>query len=168
VSTPSASGHEQWRNGPQTATMPAAAAQAAPSASAEASRAHAAPARPRKARLVLGRVDPWSVMKLAFLLSVALAVVALVAVAVLWSVMDSLGVFESVGRTVESLTRERDTASGVDIMSYVGFGKVMTLTALLSAVNIILMTALCTLGGFLYNLAASLVGGLHVTLTEDV
>ncbi len=122
---------------------------------------------PRKARLVLGRVDPWSVMKLSFLLSIALAIVALVAVAVLWSVLDSMGVFDSVGRTVESVTRERDTAEGFDILAYVGFERVMTLTALLTGINVILMTALCTLGAFLYNLAASLVGGLHVTLTED-
>ena len=122
---------------------------------------------PRKARLVLGRVDPWSVMKLSFLLSIALAIVALVAVAVLWSVLDSMGVFDSVGRTVESVTRERDTAEGFDILAYVGFERVITLTALLSGINVILMTAICTLGAFLYNLAASLVGGLHVTLTED-
>jgi hypothetical protein len=122
---------------------------------------------PRKARLVLGRVDPWSVMKLSFLLSIALAIVALVAVAVLWSVLDSMGVFDSVGRTVESVTRERDTAEGFDILAYVGFERVMTLTALLTGINVILMTAICTLGAFLYNLAASLVGGLHVTLTED-
>ena len=31
-----------------------------------------------------------------------------------------------------------------------------------------LLTALCTLAAFLYNMAASLVGGLHVTFTEDV
>jgi hypothetical protein len=122
---------------------------------------------PRRARLVLGRVDPWSVMKLSFLLSIALAIVALVAVAVLWSVLDSMGVFDSVGRTVESVTRERDTAEGFDILAYVGFERVMTLTALLTGINVILMTALCTLGAFLYNLAASLVGGLHVTLSED-
>lgn len=123
---------------------------------------------PRKARLVLGRVDPWSVMKLSFLLAIALAIVALVAVAVLWSVLDSMGVFDSVSRTVESVTRDRDTDQGFDILSYVGFERVMTLTAVLAGVNVILMTALSTLGAFLYNLAASLVGGLHVTLTEDV
>ena len=38
----------------------------------------------------------------------------------------------------------------------------------LSAVNAVLLTALCTLSAFLYNMAASLVGGLPLTFTEDV
>ena len=126
------------------------------------------PPKPRKARLVLGRVDPWSVMKLSFLLSIGLAVIAFVAVLVLWSVLDSMGVFDSVGNTVESVTRSSDNAQGIDILSYVGLSRVLGITALLAGVNVVLMTALGTLGAFLYNLAASLVGGLHVTLTEDV
>ena len=44
----------------------------------------------------------------------------------------------------------------------------LTITFVLSAVNVVLMTALGTLAAFLYNMAASLVGGLHVTFTEDV
>lgn len=107
-------------------------------------------------------------MKLSFLLSIALMVMALVAVGVLWNVLDSMGVFESVGRAVETVTRERDDGQGFDIMSYVGFGRVMTVTALLAGVNVVLMTALSTLGAFLYNLAASLVGGLNLTFSEDV
>jgi hypothetical protein len=128
----------------------------------------AARVRARRARLVLSRVDPWSVMKLAFLLSIALAIVAVVAVFVLWSVLDAMGVFDSVGSTVESVTRSQDNAQGIDILDYVGLGKVLSITMVLSAVNAVLLTALCTLAAFLYNMAASLVGGLHLTFTEDV
>jgi hypothetical protein len=161
VSTPSAPQRSQW-GGQPTATMPPV-----PDATTV-SRPSAAVGKPRKARLVIARVDPWSIMKLSFLLSVGIAVVAVVAVTVLWSVLDSMGVFDSVAQTVESVTRSSDNDQGFDIFTYVGFGRVFSLTALLSGVNIILMTALGTLAAFLYNLAASLVGGLHVTLTEDV
>ena len=163
VSTPQSPGRE-WRSGPPTATMSpvtdtlAGATQARP----------AARVRPRRARLVLSRVDPWSVMKLAFLLSIALAIVAVVAVFVLWSVLDAMGVFDSVGSTVESVTRSQDNAQGINILDYVGLGKVLSITMVLSAVNAVLLTALCTLSAFLYNMAASLVGGLHLTFTEDV
>ena len=163
MSTSNVPGTEQWR-GQQTATMPSVRdAGSAPAPSQPVGRVKA-----RRARLVLARVDPWSVMKLSFLLSIALAIVAVVAVFVVWSVLDSMGVFDSVGRSVESVTRSNDNATGVDIMDYVGLNRVLSLTAVLAGVNVVLMTALCTLAGFLYNMAASLVGGLHVTFTEDV
>ena len=84
------------------------------------------------------------------------------------AVLDSMGVFDSVGETVESVTRSSDNAQGIDILDYVAFSRVFSTEALLAGINVILMTALGTLAAFLYNLAASLVGGLHVTLTEDV
>jgi Transmembrane domain of unknown function (DUF3566) len=164
VSTPSASGRDAWRGGQPTATMPPVP----PDMTTARPAASTSVGKPRKARLVLGRVDPWSVMKLSFLLSVGIAIVAFVAVLVLWSVLDRMGVFDSVGSTVESVTRSSDNAQGIDILSYVGLSRVLGVTALLAGVNVVLMTALGTLGAFLYNLAASLVGGLHVTLTEDV
>jgi hypothetical protein len=79
-----------------------------------------------------------------------------------------MGVFDSVGSTVEEVTRSQDNAQGVDINNYVGLSRVLTITFVLSSVNVVLMTALGTLAAFLYNMAASLVGGLHVTFTEDV
>jgi Transmembrane domain of unknown function (DUF3566) len=165
VSTPSTPQRSQWSGGSQpTAMMP-------PVPDVASSRPPPAPSqvsKVRKARLVLGRVDPWSVMKLSFLLAIGMAVVTLVAVTILWSVLDSMGVFDSVGQTVESVTRSSDNAQGVNILDYISYSKVFSLTALLAGINVILMTALGTLAAFLYNLAASLVGGLHVTLSEDV
>ncbi len=154
----------EWRGGPPTATMSPVTDTLPGSTTAR----PAARVRARRARLVLSRVDPWSVMKLAFLLSIALAIVAVVAVFVLWSVLDAMGVFDSVGSTVESVTRSSDNAQGLDILDYVGLGRVLSVTMVLSAVNAVLLTALCTLAAFLYNMAASLVGGLHLTFSEDV
>lgn len=134
----------------------------APAATASAATAR----RTRRARLVLARVDPWSVMKLGFLLSIALAIVSVVAVLVLWLVLDGLGVFDAVQKTVGDVTSS-ETSAGIDVLSYVGLGRVLGVTTVLACVNIVLFTALATLGAFLYNIAAALVGGLHVTLAEE-
>lgn len=166
MSSPNAPGTgEQWRVGQPTATMPPVRESVS---ATTASRSAVGRPRPRRARLVLARVDPWSVMKLGFLLSIALAIIAVVAVIVLWTVLDTMGVFDSVGRSVESVTRASDSAQGIDILDYVGLSRVLTVTVVLAGVNVVLMTALCTLAAFMYNMAASLVGGLHVTFTEDV
>lgn len=130
--------------------------------------APAEPARrpPRTARLVVNRVDPWSAMKLGFLLSLGLAIMGLVAVFLLWTAIDALGAFEAVSRTVADVT-QGEAGGAFQLMDYVGLDRVMGAAAILACVNIVLVTALATLGAYLYNLAAALVGGLHLTLAED-
>ena len=50
---------------------------------------------------------------------------------------------------------------------YVGLSRVMGFTMLVAVVDVILITAIATLGAFLYNMAAALLGGVEVTLAED-
>ena len=38
---------------------------------------------------------------------------------------------------------------------------------IISVVNVILLTVLSVLGALVYNIAASLIGGIGVTLTDD-
>lgn len=118
---------------------------------------------PRRVQLTVARVDPWSVMKLAFLLSVALGIALVVATGVLWSVLDGMGVFADVNRVVGEVMADE----GFDVKDFVGFGKVLSLATVIAVVDVVLFTAIATLGAFLYNLAGTLVGGLHVTLSDD-
>jgi len=122
--------------------------------------------KPRRARLRIVRLDPWSVMKMAFALSVALAVVTVVAVAIVWSVLDTAGVWESINSGVDTLSNP-DAGDEFDVQQFVGLGRVMGLTMVVSLANVVLLTALATLGAFIYNLAAALLGGFEVTLAED-
>lgn len=126
----------------------------------------AAPMRIRRARLKIARVDPWSVMKISFLLFIAAGIVVVVATAVLWSVIDALGVFSTVGTTVRDVTGSSPN-TGFDLQSYLSLSRVVGFVTLVSLVNVVLGTALATLGSFLYNLAASFVGGLEVTLSDS-
>ncbi|MGH3425670.1 MAG: DUF3566 domain-containing protein, partial [Nocardioidaceae bacterium] len=119
----------------------------------------------RKARLRLVRLDPWSVMKLAFALSIALAIVTVVAVTIVWAVLGAAGVWDAINSSVATVLS--DNASEFDITDYVGFGRIIGLTLIISAVDIVLITAIATVAAFMYNLAASLLGGLEVTLAEE-
>ena len=123
----------------------------------------------RKARLRVARVDPWSVMKVSFVLSIALGIVTLVATAVVWNVLKSLGVFDSLNKTVGDLTSSGNgsSTSSFNLMSYLSFSHVEGYALILVLVDIVLVTALATLGSYLYNLASGFVGGFEVTLAED-
>jgi hypothetical protein len=119
----------------------------------------------RKARLRLARVDPWSVMKLAFLLSIAAGIVVIVAVAGLWLMLEYMGVWSSLGTTIRDVTGGNET-EGFNLERAVSLGRVTGFATLLSVVNVFIITALATLAAFLYNLAASFVGGLEVILAD--
>ncbi len=124
------------------------------------------PKKPRKARLRLTHVDPWSVMKTAFLLSIAFGIVTVVAVALVWSVLGAAGVWESINATVQNVLG--DESSGTfDVETYVGTNRVLGFTMIVAVVDVILITAVATLAAFLYNLSAALLGGIEVTLAED-
>ncbi len=114
----------------------------------------------------MAKVDPWSVMKVSFLLSIALGVCTIVAVAVLWMVMDAMGVFSAVGGVLSDATAS-DSGKGFDLQSFLSLSHVLTFTAVIAVIDIVLATALATLGTFLYNLSAGFVGGIEVTLAED-
>jgi hypothetical protein len=122
--------------------------------------------RTRKARLRMTHLDPWSVMKTSFLLSVAFGIVTVIAVAVVWSVLGAAGVWSSINQTVQEVIGG-DTGTAFDIENYVGTSRVMGFTMIVAVVDVVLITAIATLSAFLYNLAATLLGGLEVTLAED-
>ncbi|MDQ1037495.1 hypothetical protein QFZ75_003911 [Streptomyces sp. V3I8] len=122
--------------------------------------------RTRKARLRVAKVDPWSVMKVSFLLSIALGICTIVAAAVLWMVMDAMGVFSTVGGTISEATGSNES-NGFDLQSFLSLPRVLIFTSVIAVIDVVLATALATLGAFIYNLSAGFVGGVELTLAED-
>ncbi|HEY0485626.1 MAG TPA: DUF3566 domain-containing protein [Mycobacteriales bacterium] len=131
---------------------------------ARATVAAAAARSPRRARLQLRRIDPWSVMKFSFAVSLVLFVVLVVATSVLYVVLDGMGVFSSINDTVRQFTAGGDGSGGsgltIDAKGVIGGA------AALGILNTVLFTAVTTLAAFIYNVCADLVGGIEVTLAE--
>ncbi|MFJ9934039.1 DUF3566 domain-containing protein [Streptomyces virginiae] len=122
--------------------------------------------RTRKARLRVAKADPWSVMKVSFLLSIALGICTIVAAAVLWMVMDAMGVFSTVGGTISEATGSNE-GNGFDLQAFMSLPRVLIFTSVIAVIDVVLATALATLGAFIYNLSAGFVGGVELTLAED-
>lgn len=119
----------------------------------------------RRVRLTASRIDPWSAMKVSFLVSVGIGIALVIMVTVLWMILSGMGVFDQVNTMINKIIG--DTATKFDLLDFVGFGRVVSLSVVLAVVNVLLMTALATLAAFLYNICASLVGGIQLTLTDD-
>ncbi|MCT1367754.1 MULTISPECIES: DUF3566 domain-containing protein [Kocuria] len=118
----------------------------------------------RRAHLTVAKVDLWSIAKLVFLLSVAVGIVVVVATVILWLVFDITGIFGGVDSVLSMLSSQ---GNAVSITDYLSLGQVALYATILSIVNVVLMTLLGVISAFLYNIAAKLVGGIGVTLTDD-
>lgn len=123
--------------------------------------------RTLKARLRVSQVDPWSVMKTAFLFSFAAGIVLVVAVLLVYLVLSQSGLFVTINQTVGDIISTPGDDTPFDITDYISFGKVLGASFVIGAIDVVIYTALATLGAFLYNLAAATIGGLEVTLAED-
>jgi hypothetical protein len=121
---------------------------------------------PKRARLYVTRIDPWSVTKATFMLSLALGIVLVSAVAVVWWVLDYTGVFLTVSRTIDEVVGSAST--GFNLMNYLEFSRVMGVAIVIASVEIVLVSILATLFAIMYNLSVGLTGGVEVVLSDDV
>ncbi|MEC3974606.1 DUF3566 domain-containing protein [Amycolatopsis sp. H20-H5] len=150
---------------PETGTPQAGAAPASATRGRPTPTALRRPGRgPRRASLQIKRFDPWSVLKLSLVLSVAMFFVWLVAVGVLYTVLDGMGVWDKLNGTYSSLVGGEGGNASADPL--ISAGRVFGIAAILGAINIVLVSALSTVSAFIYNVSADLAGGLEVTLSE--
>jgi len=144
------------RNQPGTLRQPAA--RPAPKSAKPA-------AEVRDAQLVLTRIEPWSVCKFSFIVSLVGWVVLTVAVAGLYYTFSSLGVFHAIEHTVHLVTSTKGN-SGTNAGSWFSAGTVLGYTMLAGGIDVALITALSTVGAVVYNAVSHLSGGIEVTMQE--
>ena len=114
--------------------------------------------------LSLTRIDAWSAAKVAFMLSIAVGIIQVVAAALLCTVLDVAGVFDQVTQIVSSTGLD---AGGFDLANVLSLSTVLSAVTIFSIVEVVLITLLAVIVTLLYNVVSTLVGGVHVTLGDD-
>ena len=149
-------------------TGPAATAGTGPRTSAGATRtppsSRPVSGRNRRARLTLKRIDPWSVFLYSVVASIFVGIALLVAVFVLFQVLTKLGVISSLNTLLGDVTSQPGQAATPS--TFFSAGNVLSVAAVVAAIDVVLLTAMSTLGAFLYNVCAALTGGIEVTLGD--
>ena len=77
-------------------------------------------AGPRRVKLSLTHVDPWSVMKVSFMMSVAAGIMLIVAAAVVWFVLDAMHVFSTIQDLVAAVM-DKQSNSFTALVEYLKF-----------------------------------------------
>ncbi|MFD6894230.1 DUF3566 domain-containing protein [Rhodococcus sp. NPDC060086] len=115
---------------------------------------------PLRATVQLRRIDPWSMLKVSAIISLSLFFVWMIAVGLLYGVLAGMGVWDRLNSAFTDLVSE----SGSD--GLITVGQVFGYATVIGLANMVLMTALATLGAFIYNLCSDLVSGVQVTLAD--
>ena len=123
-------------------------------------------AGPRRVRLSLTRINPLSVMKVSFLLSVAAGIMLVVAAAFVWFMLDAMQVFSTIRDLVGTVMDSKSNAYTA-LLEYLKLSRAISMATIIAVINIILTTALSTIGALLYNVTAAFVGGVHLTLADE-
>lgn len=116
---------------------------------------------PLRATVQIRRIDPWSTLKITLVISVAMFFVWMLAVGLLYIVLEGMGVWERLNSTFTDMMSS-DSGSG----GLVGAGTVFGYAGVIGLINVVLFTALGTVGTFIYNQCCDLVGGIQVTLAD--
>lgn len=112
----------------------------------------------RQVRLKLVYIDVWSLVKLSFLVWLCLGIVLIVASVLIWVVLASTGIFDTLDATLRDMIGDQNFA----ITNSFGIGQVLVFTFVIALLNTVVGTALGAVGGFLYNLSVRFTGGLLV------
>ncbi|WP_255306672.1 DUF3566 domain-containing protein [Actinobaculum suis] len=117
----------------------------------------------RRIRMTISKIEPLSAMKLGFLLSFAFGIVLIIAMALVWLVLDGMHVWSSLNDFLLTL----NSKELLQFAQYLEFGRWMSFAVIIAIIDIALLTALSAIGALIYNLCAALVGGLRLTVTDE-
>jgi len=147
----------------KTSSRPSGVTSSASSVGEKLSLKSTRPSQPKQVRLKLVYIDFWSAVKFSFLISAAIGIVIFVAIVLVWTVLASTGVFDSISTLVGDVTDNKNFS----LNSVVSFAQVIGFTLVVAALNVIVGTVLGAIACLLYNLSVRVSGGILVGFTNQ-
>ena len=117
----------------------------------------------KQVRLKLVYIDFWSAVKLSFLISVCIGIVQVVATFLIWTVLNSTGIFGQLTTMLQDILGD----ATFDVLDTFSLIKVMLFALIVGVLSVVIGTALGAIASALYNLSVRLTGGLLVGFTNN-
>ena|SRR5665811_210914 len=112
----------------------------------------------RRVRRIVRKIDPWTVLKAAFVINLVIGLSATLGIWIAWSVAVQRGIPLDVAETLARLT-----------IAFTPEGELYFRVVLMSAIIwVVGATAVVTLLAVLYNLVSDIVGGVELIMLEEV
>src|SRR5262249_46537890 len=118
---------------------------------------------PRRTKVVIRRVDPWSVLKFSLLFYFCLMLVVMFALMILYWIMGLTGVLDSLGRILQNAAFGPPPGKGTFEFNGVW---IFERLFLFGAIGVVVWSLVNLFIALLYNLVSDVVGGISITLTE--
>lgn len=119
--------------------------------------------QPKQVRLKLVYIDFWSTVKLSFLAGLCLAIIAIVGTFLVWTILNSTGIFGHVNSLVKDVSAPQNGSSS----TFFGLGQVMGFSLIAAVFDIVVVTALGAVFALLYNVSVKITGGLMLGFTNN-
>ncbi len=117
----------------------------------------------KQVRLKLVYVDFWSAVKLSFLIAVVLGIILIVASLLVWIVLDTTGIFNSLNSLLQEILNQKDFS----VTTAFSLGTVGLFSFIVAILNVVVGTALGAITALLYNFSVRITGGLLVGFTNN-
>ncbi|MDR6939568.1 DUF3566 domain-containing protein [Arcanobacterium hippocoleae] len=117
----------------------------------------------RTVKMTVSRIDPFSAIKICFLVSVAIGIMIVVAATVLWFVLDAMYVWSSINDFLVTLKN----SAMLQLAQFLEFGRMIPFVVVVAVLQVIMFTLLGGIFALVFNVVAMLVGGFKITVTDE-
>lgn len=117
----------------------------------------------KKVRLRISYIDPLSAIKTSFVLSIVFGIAMVFAIIFIWYLLNLSGSLDAATGLVSDVF-----GTGFNIAGLLSFSRVLSLGILVTVIQVVVWTLISGLFAIIYNIFAEFIGGVEVSLSDDI